>query len=391
MKRLSFDKSSILLFVIIGLTLGTALFIGFALSADSATASGKDDRIRNVLIILEIEGKPAASELFLFYPATGKGALLDVPGETGLIIKSLNRVDRIDALYDPRRPMRYVDEVASLLAAEIPSWLVLNAAGLAATVDLLEGIELFVSQPIETQGPQAVRLASGARTLDGDKVVQYASYRDPDEGEGDAALRRQRLIQALFRRLGEQQANLARKEVFPAFRRVVRTNMPEEALKKFFLEFARLDVDRLVFQRVTGLYRQVDGKRLLFPHYDGELVRDIMKQTLNALSSAGTAVAADKIVTLEVLNGTASKGLAKRTADIFQSFGYDVIAVGNADREDYAATLVIDRFNNAEAAKSVAEVIRCRNITTRPSGEGESTADFTIILGTDFNGRYCAK
>jgi hypothetical protein len=67
----------------------------------------KSDRILNLAVVIEKEGKPVSTQLFLFYPSNGRGALLDVPGETGLIIKSLNRVDRIDVLYDKRRPKAY--------------------------------------------------------------------------------------------------------------------------------------------------------------------------------------------------------------------------------------------------------------------------------------------
>jgi hypothetical protein len=114
-----------------------------------------------------------------------------------------------------------------------------------------------------------------------------------------------------------------------------------------------------VLQRVTGIYRDVDGKRLLFPHYDGELVRDIVKQTFNALANSGSASPADKIFTIEILNGTPTKGLAKKAAEIFQSFGYDVVSVDNADREDYDKTQVLDRFANPDASKNIATVIRC--------------------------------
>ncbi len=391
MKRISIDKSSanlIAILVVVAISVGG---LGFALRSEVAGQTVKTDSILNLAVIIERDGKPASTELFLFYPANGRGALLDVPGETGLIIKSLNRVDRIDVLYG-RNPRAYIAEVARLLDTDIPYWIILDESGLAATTDLLEGIELFVPTAVDSPGPPRVLLPSGAVILDGDKTVQLASYRDPEETDADAAGRRQKLFQSIIRRIGEKSAWLGRSEVFPAFKRSLRTNLGSESLKRLLPELAKLDADRLVLQRVTGAYKNVDGKRLLFPHYDGELVRDIVKQTLNALSSSGSSSPADKIFTIEILNGTPTKGLAKRAAEIFQSFGYDVVSAGNADREDYAATIVVDRFSNAEAAKNIGNVIRCSNLVSRPAGdpvEGtKADADFSIILGKDFNGRY---
>jgi len=392
MKPISLDKSAIFLFAIIGVVAAAGIFLAPSLRADAVDQALKSDRILNLAVIIEREGKPASTQAFFFYPANARAALLDVPGETGLIIASLDRVDRIDAPYDPRRPGAFVKEVAGLLKTELPYWLVIDEDGLGNLVDLLEGIEVFAPAQIESEGPPRVLLPSGAVLLDGGKAAQFAFYADPEEDDAGAANRRQRFFQSLVRRIGEKAEWLARPDVYPAFRANVETNFTDDSFRKLLLELAKLDADRLVLQRVTGVFRAVDGKKLLFPHYDGELVRDIVKQTLNALATSGSDSPADKIFSIEVLNGTTAKGLAKRAAEIFQSFGYDVVSIGNAERDDYESTSVVDRFGNPEAVMNVAEVIRCSD--TRRSTEDPddgAAADFIVILGKDFNGRYCVK
>jgi polyisoprenyl-teichoic acid--peptidoglycan teichoic acid transferase len=392
MKRIAIDKSSVLLIVIVGILAAMLAFLFVSLRSDAVDLAMKSDRILDVAVIVEKEGKPVSTQLFLFYPSNGRGALLDVPGETGLIIKTLNRVDRIDVLYDRRRPRAYVDEIAGLLATSVPYWIILDEKGLASAVDLLEGLELFVPSPVDLPGPPRASLPSGALVLDGDKASQFAFYKDPEETDADGIARRQKLFQSLVRRIGEKSDWIARPDVFPAFKRSLRTNLGDDSLRGLFTELSKIDADRLVLQKVTGIYRDVDGKRLLFPHYDGELVQDIVKQTLNALANSGSSSPADKIFTIEILNGTPTKGLAKKAAEIFQSFGYDVLSVDNAEREDYDKTQVIDRFSNLEASKSIAGVIRCQSTSQQPAAaQDAAAADFTIILGKDFNGRYCAK
>jgi polyisoprenyl-teichoic acid--peptidoglycan teichoic acid transferase len=391
MKRLSLDKSSILLVVILSVLAAALVFLVFSMRSDAVDQAMRLDRIINIGFVVERDGKPASTQIFMFYPANGRGALLDVPGETGLIIKSLKRVDRIDALYDKRRPKPYMDEVAGLISAEIHYWIVLDERGLEAIVDLLEGIELFVPSPVSLPGPPPALLPPGAGLLDGAKAAQYAYYRDPEESDSDAAARRQKLFQSLVRRLGSQAEWLTKPAVLSAVKRRMRTDLSDESLRRLLPELARLDADRLVLQRVTGIYKDVDGSRLLFPHYDGELVRDIVKQTLNALANSDSSSPADKIFTIEILNGTPTQGLAKKAAEIFQSFGYDVVSVGNADRDDYGSTRVLDRFANADAAKSIAGVIKCPDVGQEASSRPDASADFTIVLGKDFNGRYCVR
>jgi anionic cell wall polymer biosynthesis LytR-Cps2A-Psr (LCP) family protein len=391
MRRITIDRSSVLLFLIIGMLAAMLVFLFVSLRSDAVDQALKADRIFNLAVVIEKEGKPVSTEVFFFYPSNGRGALLDLPGETGLIIKSLNRVDRIDVLYDKRRPRAYINEIAGLLDTSIPYWIVMDERGLSFTVDLLEGLEAFVPARINLAGPPQASLPSGALVLDGDKTAQFAFYKDPDESDSDAMARRQRLFQSLVRRLGEKSAWITRPDVFPTFKKNMHTNLNDDSLKRLLAELSKLDADRLVLQRVTGVYRNVDDKKLLFPHYDGELVRDIVKQTLNALANSGSSSPADKIFTIEILNGTPTKGLAKKAAEIFQSFGYDVVSVDNADREDYDKTQVLDRFSNADASKNIANVIRCSSTSQQSAAQGEAAADFTIILGKDFNGRYCSK
>ena len=392
MKPLSLDKGALFLAAIIAIAAASALFLGVSLRADAVDQAMKSDRILNLAFIIEREGKPASTQAFFFYPANARAALLDVPGDIGLIIKSIDRVDRIDALYDGKRPGAYVAETAGLLKTDLPHWIILDEDGLRGAIDLLEGIEAFVPAPIDLAGPPRALVPAGALLLDGDKASQFAFYKDPEEDDADAAGRRQRFFQSLVRRIGEKADWLAGPAVYPSFRKCVQTNLADDSFRRLLVELAKLDADRLVLQRVTGIYRTVDGQRLLFPHYDGELVRDIVKQTLNALATSGSDSPADKIFTVEVLNGTTVKGLAKNAAEIFQSFGYDVVSVGNADRDDLQTTSVVDRFSNPEALINVASVIRCTSTSQSPqSADDGAVADFVVILGKDFNGRYCIK
>jgi anionic cell wall polymer biosynthesis LytR-Cps2A-Psr (LCP) family protein len=391
MKRVSLDKSSILLIAIAVILISTLVYFVAALRSDALSQVVKSDRIINLCFILEREGKPVSTQVFMFYPASGMGALLDVPGDTGLLIKSLDRVTRIDTLYDKRRPKPYIKEISTLLATEISFFIILDEHSLQALVDVLEGVELFVPAPVVLKGPPSALLPPGASLFDGTKASQYAYYIDPEETDADAATRRQKLIQSLIRRLGTQSDRLFASASLSSLKKNLRTDLSDESLQNLITLFARIDADRLLFQRINGTYKNVDGSRLLFPLYDGELIRDLVKQTLNALSNTASGTAADKIFTIEILNGTTVQGLAKRAAEIFQSFGYDVINIGNADRDDYAETKVLDRFSNTNAASNIAGVIRCSSIEQEPPASAENSADFTILLGKDFNGRYCIR
>jgi len=158
-------------------------------------------------------------------------------------------------------------------------------------------------------------------------------------------------------------------------------------------------MDRVNIQSVGGNYREVSGKMLLIPYYDGNLVKDIVRQVLGTLTRPVEGFSSDRVFTVEVLNGTTVNGIAGRTAEILRGFGYDIISIGNADHSNYEKTVVIDRSGYESMAKDFAGIIRCKNLNFEghspedPDGEitlqsHEYRADFTLIIGRDFNGRY---
>jgi polyisoprenyl-teichoic acid--peptidoglycan teichoic acid transferase len=376
-----------------------AITAALYLRTDAVDAAIKNDEILKSLFIIESEGKPILTEVLFYYPPTRRAALFDIPAETGLIISSLKRVDRISILFKPKHPEAYRQEIAKLLSTEIPLSFVISLKGLGEMVDLLDGIEVFIPNSIDldAQG-ENVLFPQGATILDGDKAKTYITYADPNEAENDLVARRQKTFLALLGRIAERSAYLSKAPVLAQFDARLQDNVSRPAIKRLIAAFAGLDAERIVPSRIQGTTRDVEGQSLLFPHYDGELLKDIVRQNLNALVNSSGSGEGDRIFTLEIRNGTTVKGLAKKAAALYQSFGYEVMTVDNAEREDIALTSLIDRFGNPDVAKNVGQVIRCAKITGPDAAAGivsaaqaaEGGADFILVLGKDFNGRYCA-
>ena len=391
MRKLSFDKSHIILWIILALFAAAVIAGAVALKAESLSTQLKTDRPINVLLIFEQDGKPVSTQLLMFYASRSKAALLDIPSNTAVILKTIKRMDRIDYTYKVGNPKNYLTEVASYLDISLNGYLLFDEKSLARTVDLLDGLPLFIPTMIVQDGPPAVRLPGGAVTLDGEKVLQYLRYREESESEGDALVRRQKLAIALLKKLSEKSKYFGNKAAASALIGGIGSNYSPDARKLLLREVSRLDADTILLQKITGMYRSVEGQSLFFPFYDGELARDMLKQTLNAMSASTVSSNSGKIYTVEILNGTAGKGLASRTSEIFGSFGYDVVAVGNAATLDYDKTVIIDRFGDKEALGTIAGVIKCSNFADAASYKGSIKADYTIILGKDFNGRVCVR
>ncbi|NNM55316.1 MAG: LCP family protein [Spirochaetales bacterium] len=374
--------------MVVLIAVGTGVFVFFQVRTDPVKDTVNAGQNLVVDIIVEHEHHPLVNEVVFYNPISRKTAFMDVPPDTGGLLPSLGRVDGIAALYHPEKMRPYLDQLGSWLGTPVPFYLILDTHQLSATVDLLTGIELFISSSLElTQTTPLYLLPSGNNRLDGPKVIQYLLA--PREGEdlADRASRYQRLVQAWLRQLGAEKNFLLRPEVFPYLWKNVASNFEDVGMKTFIQVCATADWERTVMQRVLGTDRDVDGKILLFPHYNGTLLKDSIRQILEVLPRKDGSALLPSSVTIEILNGTKQPGLATRTSLLLKSFGYNVVAVRNADNTNQDNTVIVDRKGTQEAARKVADIIQCRKLITSQETT-PADADVIITLGKDFDGRY---
>ena len=402
MIRSKVDASPLLLVLIGLLLLGGCLSAFLILRTNPVAEALSGDRVVNVLFVIEKDEKPLCSYVLLYYPVTKRAAIFDIPGELGLIIQRINRVDRIDTLYDSQRIAPFENEIEKLLELDVSYSIVFTLENLGKIVDLIEGVEIFIPSAVEIyDGEEPVLFPAGLIRLDGDKTRSYLTYEPPEEDRELARFRRQRFFLGFIMGLGEKNEFLKKSRVAQLYFSYLKTGMNQHEQSRLFDEFAGIDTDRVSIQSVSGISRVVSGQSLLFPHYDGSLIKEIVRQALGTLTRQVEGTLTERVFTVEILNGTAATGLAGRTAELLRGFGYDVISIGNADRNDYEYTEIIDRSGYEDIVKTFAEVIRCENIRYEPPMSGDTgadfdlnpqnfeyKADFTIILGRDFNGRY---
>jgi len=450
-KKQTVDLSLLLLLCIVLIVLSSAgAMIFYAAYRDNGGAFNDNDGIINTLFIFENnEDKPLCTYLAMQYPQTKRAAVFNIPGVTGRILTKVNRVDRIDSVYKKGAPKDFINEVEALLDVDINYYMVFSLPDLEKTVDLLDGVPVTIPNEIEIyKGKDSFLLPSGRTLLDGDKSIEYITYianqaagapQSKDAQANDAQTndaqtndaqtkntqdsakeikdeapagiaaslkeappledvpplkdRQDRFFLGFFKKLGEESEYLKKPRVRDVFSSLVFTNMSGNVKESLFAELAKTNMDRISVLDVEGVYREVSGKRLLIPAYDATLVKDIVRKTFASLTRESDS---GRRVTIEVLNGTNIPGLASRTSELIRAYGYDVIKVDNADRSDYDRTEIISRIDQSDEIKTFSEYVNCKNIINAKAETSfdlnthnyETKADFTLILGRDFNAKF---
>jgi len=383
------DRSIILLILIIFVVAGSAVYAYLQLRVDQITDALKKNLPLSTLFIFAEGDKALFFEVFFYTPETHKGSIFYVPANLGGVIPRLNKVDGIDALYRRSNTTALKSRIEDLLGVGIPCVIDISREDVGKLVDLLGGVDVFIANPVDlTTNGERILLPSGSVTLDGDKAREYISYEDPLETDTDIIGRRQKFLQSLLKGLGEKNAFLLQRSSLRLLKSLVRTNLSLRSLASFVQEMGRFDSERMVLQRVLGTTRTVDGRDLLFPHQEGELLKQAVKQAI-AANASNEFVAPDSLsVTVEVLNGTKTPGLANRARELFQSYDLEVMPVGNADNDQYQNTVVLDRKGKLDDARKVADLIKCIRVYSKPDSQMDQAVDVTVILGKDFDGRF---
>jgi LCP family protein required for cell wall assembly len=383
------DRSIILLVLIVVIIAATGLYAYVQLRVDQITEALKKKLPLATLFVISDGDKPLFFEVFFYNPDTRKGSLFYVPTNLGGVIAGINKVDGLDVLYRRSNPAPLARKIESLMGVPLQTVIDIGREDVGKVVDLIGGVDVFIPNPVDfTQEGKRILLPSGSVTLDGDKALDFISYQDPLESDTDRIGRRQKFLQALLKGLGENNVFLMQRAPFRMLRSLMRTNLPPRALGAFVTEMGRFDSERMVLQRVLGTTRSVDGRDLLFPHQEGELFKQAVKQTL-AANASNEFIPPDSLsITVEVLNGTKTPGLANRARDLFQSYDLEVMAPNNADNDQYLNTVVLDRKGNLDNARKVADILHCTRIFSKPDPQMDQAVDVTVILGKDFDGRY---
>jgi len=389
-----FHRNSFFLIIIVAVLISSFVLLYFKINRESSDSVSSNDEVVKILFILEEEGIPISTNMIAFYSKTKRAIMFDIPNNTGMILDELGRTDGISSLYKEKGVEVFKSKIERLTGIKIPFYIVCSIKDFSYSTDMLGGISLFIPTPVDVmQDEKRILLPSGSVLLDGEKAKDYLLYTSENDNEGDATSRKQKAIIAFFRRLNDEVAYIFDSKHFSSISSSFKSNMESRELKLMFQSLSSLDLERLSPQRVTGSIRLVDGKELLFPFRDGLQLKEIIRQTLSTLASED-GVTLERVYALEILNGTEIKNLAKTTAEIYSSFGYDVVQIGNAESSDVKNTLLIDRIGNPAIAKIVSQVIQCSNIQTAEITRNEeyygteTGVDFTLIIGSDFNGYF---
>jgi LCP family protein required for cell wall assembly len=342
------------------------------LPSDFANLGGPGGQRADVIMLIQV------------IPEQGRLQILSIPRDTKVTFDG--QTNRINAFLNDG-PAAMVAAVSGFAQVPIHHYIEVDFAGFAGIVDAVGGIQMTFPYPIRDYG-SSFALPAGTQVLDGITALalarsrHYQEFRDGEwvyVGASDIGRthRQQDLLMALI-------TQIDRPSSLDGFRRLL------DSLGQFITADDALNEDEIIqlawdmrsigpedLDAVTLPVDELEegGVSYVVPHQPDA------DQVLAAFR-AGEPLSApvEGKARLEVQNGNGTSGSAGTVADRLRAGGWEVVAVTNSERSDYATTLVVARPRHLAQAEEVVAFLGYGRVE---EGEVPSGADVEVIVGAD--------
>jgi len=360
---------------------------------------GTDDRPNDI--------GPARTDTIILLtldPQTSTAGMLSFPRDLWVNIPGYNEASKINTAYGMGERTKagngsqvVMDTVSGFIGYPVDYYVRVDFNGFVRTVDLLGGLDIMVAQTIHDEeyptadyGVETFHLEAGLQHLDGEAALKYARTRHTDDDYARSR-RQQDVIRAVLDKVlrADMIAALLPKawQLVNTMRSSIDTNIPipvQIELATYMREAVLQEIRQEVLDQRYGEERITDETGwILIP--DRDKVRIAVNRFFRPSVSADPTASFDPDwVRIEILNGTGERGIAARTRDYLQQYGWKVVAIGDADRSDYSQTIVINYGVPQTIVEQVGTTLSLPLDGTSLQGlDNSHPVDLRIVVGRD--------
>lgn len=280
----------------------------------------------------------------------------------------------------------------------------INFDGFIRFIDLIGGVDIVVEKEIndptypayDNTGYDPLYIPAGEQHFDGELALKYVRTR---HGSSDfsRARRQQQLIRAVLQKIKDPVvlAKLVPKapEVFDIMGDTVQTDLTRDEVLALANLALKVDSETIRFgvidEKCTSPFVTADGQQVLLPNM--EKIREVrdyvfaVGETATPTPKSGSAAPQhEENVSIKVMNGTLTSGLATSTGEYLKKKGLNVVEMASADRGDYAQSRIIMNRPRPMTAKQIAALLKLPESAIVSADRPNAEFDIEIILGGDY-------
>lgn len=303
--------------------------------------------------------------LIKLYPADGHVQILSLPRDLLVEIPGKG-TDRINAAYAVGGAPLMVRTVKQVTGLPVHHYIEVDFVGFQSLVDEVGGVYIDFPYPARDAN-SGLSVDAGYQLLEGSQALAYARsrhYEEQRDGEWvsvDAddigrTGRQQSLILAILGAVKTPSSLTEAGSIVGGFAQHLTVDSAFASSSLIELAFRMRSISSQKIETATlpvylDTYNEMSIVRMQHPEADDVIAHFASGQPMTA------AAEEEEPVRLQVLNGNGTKGSAGRWSDILENEGFEILAVGDADRSDFETTKVLVRPNSLAVGQAIVEAL----------------------------------
>lgn len=347
--------------------------IGKLIRSDDKILKGeKDDRINFLLLGMGGAGHDGAylTDTMIIAsvePKEKKVAMVSIPRDLAVPLPDYGwrKINNINAFAEAKERGSgggaTADAVGKIFDIPIHYYIRADFDGFQKLIDKLGGVSVYVERgftdyqyPTDDYKYQVLNFKEGWQVMDGDEALKFARSRHGTNGEASdfaRSSRQQKILVALKEKifsLGTLLNPLKIQSVYQTMTESIDTNLELWEVVRLSHLAKDIDTTNIVHQVFSddpgGLLvaANVDGAYVLEPRAGNFSELQFLVKNIFNLNSQVVSEEKPKPTRVEIQNGTKKTGLAAKTSETLTNLGYEIVKIGNAQKQDYERTVIYD-------------------------------------------------
>jgi LCP family protein required for cell wall assembly len=320
-------------------------------------------------------------------PVTKDAAIVSIPRDTRVFIPGkIAEYSKMGHAHAYGGPDLAIQTVEQFLDIEIDYYVRVDFEAFKQAVDALGGVDMDIPVSGEYSDPAQnlyIKLEKGPAHLDGQKALELVRFRGYDNADIGRIQVQELFLKALVKKAASLSNVLKIRSLYEELQPYFGTDLTFHEVVKLAEIATGIDPDSVQMAMVPGIdkYLSENGMEISYWVPDGSETEQMVDNLIKGMSRERNAA-----VKIAIENGNGISGTADALATILRDLGFQVVSVGNANKQDYEDTRVVakgsDQVPQALALRSVRRVCpsaKAYNGSSIPEG-----ADVLIIVGKDY-------
>ena len=330
-------------------------------------------------------------------PRDNAARLLSIPRDTRVEIPKvgITKINQANVQGGAALSARVVSR--NLNNVEIDRYIRVTTDAFRDLVDLVDGVEVFVPQPmvyVDRTQKLTIDLPQGWQTLNGDRAEQFARFRSDGQGDIGRVQRQQILLKALRQRLTSPAMLPRLPKMVQMMQKYIDTNLNLEemlALVGFGMKLDREDISMVMlpgrfsqsdeFSTSYWLMDRRERDRVMSGFFDLD-VPNLSDRAFQQVNRGATL----SNVRIAVQNASGQPGLSRQAVKVLKEKGFQHVYIVQDWPDRLRQTQIIVQQGDLEGATRVQRLLGLGALEA--SSVGDLGSDLTLRLGRDWQQNY---